>query len=319
MGAHRCGSTAMQSFLSQERSTLKKLGIDVHLRSDLSSGAIDLRRLHRHHRFDPRRYFKLRRAFRQIQELDDDKIIISDENLMGTMPGVRGHGFYPHVGALVQALVDLKGLAQDNLEVAPRLIVRRQDHFLESVYAFRVSRGLAMSFDAFITAVARTRLSWLRIAQMLEDQSSVLTSQIAVVEAWPRMSGASQALAFLTGTPEAEATVTGLAGNRRQTKNALAVMLALNQAKINWRKIPMLSNALNQLAKETTSAEGEQLDRITEHLSIWQAQRLTTCFNPVIKLQFTNAERQALLAEYEDENRAFFKLPLVVSNHETWR
>lgn len=316
MGAHRCGSTAVQTMLARERTVLKQQGIGVQIRRDTGANRLDMRRLHRFSALNPLWHIKLKQAARQIPAFQEDTAIVSDENLMGTMPGVRGHGFYPHFEALVQALVQLKRNSGDTLTIAPRMIVRRQDHFLESVYAFRVSRGMTMGFDDFVRAARQTPLSWLRLAQTLQAASDRLSPKIAVIEGWPKPTAADKALAFLIGPGDLALSNHRLTGNSRYSATELRFMLALNRAGINWRKLDGVPEAMAGMANHEAAKGPGQL---AGHLSRDQLQHLEARFSPVTKLQFSGAERRMFLSDYENENRLFFSLPLVVSGPESWQ
>lgn len=321
LGAHRCGSTAIQTLLTRERDALKNAGVAVVLREDMKNGVLDLRRLHRYRPYNPLWWLKLRRAANPgtFPQHTMTTTIISEENLMGTMPVVRGHGFYPHFEKLAQGILKLGTLAGDRFIVHPRLIARRQDRYLESVYAFRVSRGLPLSFDAFVRAATKTRISWLRLARALDSVSGEdVIPKVAVLEAWPKLSSAREALTFLEVSSSMELQSPRLTGNVRYSPNGLSLMLALNRAQINWLSQNRLTDVVQEIAAEPGLSLAGILNRCDERLSSKEMQALRDHLTESPKLGFDASERAALLADYAQENRHFLSMDMVQADTEIW-
>ena len=318
LGAHRCGSTAIQSLLRREQVALKAEGIDVFLRSDMTPGGFDLRRLHRFRRANPVWRAKLQKTARAIDAMQQQTLVVSEENIMGTMPAVRSSRFYPHFSNLVQSLVKLAALSREPLTIAPRLVVRRQDHYLESVYAFRVSRGLALGFDDFIKTATRTRISWLRLANAFDGAPSSILPSVGILEAWPKPRSADKALEFMLGRNDITLSNDRLTGNIRRTPADLKLMLALNRAKIGWQDAAWKNLVLGQ-DQTTSENDAEAVDVLKQNVGTDDFQRFETHYSQPEKLKFTSDERTAILANYHDENQEFLTLPIVRATQNVWQ
>ncbi len=317
LGAHRCGSTAIQSLLRREHDALASEGIGVFLRADMVAGGFDLRRLHRFRRANPVWRAKLQKTARAIAAMQQQTLVVSEENIMGTMPAVRSNRFYPHFSNLVQSLVRLSEMSREPLAIAPRLVVRRQDHYLESVYAFRVSRGLALGFDDFIKTATRTRISWLRLAKTFDGAPPSIMPSIGVLEAWPKPTAAAQALAFLIGDNNIALSQSRLTGNTRRSSADLGLMLALNRARINWREAAWQQGVF-EAPKDTGEQEHSAMSRLRPCLSAADLLRFEEHYSPSAKMTFTSDERAGFLAEYNEENMALMALPIVQGSPDVW-
>jgi len=102
-----------------------------------------------------------------LNQLPGDRILISNENLLGPMPGLEDRHpspFYPYLDQLVLFLTALK----PHVALHGLLFVREQYSFIRSCYQFRVHKGSAMSFAEFHGRLAGEPLSWLRVADALK-------------------------------------------------------------------------------------------------------------------------------------------------------
>lgn len=318
LGAHRCGSTAIQSLLRREHDALTGAGVGVFLRADMTTGGFDLRRLHRYRRANPIWRAKLQKTARAIEAIPQQVLVVSEENIMGTMPAVRSNSFYPHFANLVQSLVKLASLSREPLTIAPKLVVRRQDHYLESVYAFRVSRGLALGFDDFVKTATRTRISWLGLAKAFDGVPSSVLPSVGILEAWPKPTAAAQALAFLIGDNRIELSQSRLTGNTRRTPTDLRLMLAMNRAKIDWRDAAWEPDIFGG-AKDEGGLEDGAIGMLRTCLSAVELQRFQEHYRQTEKLIFTSDERTAFLAGYSQENEELMAMPIVNGPMGVWR
>lgn len=317
LGAHRCGSTAIQSLLRREHDVLEGAGIGVFLRADMTAGGFDLRRLHRYRRANPIWRSKLAKTARAIAAMPQQILVVSEENIMGTMPAVRSTRFYPHFSNLVQSLVKLSELSKDSLETLPRVVVRRQDHFLESVYAFRVSRGLAAGFDDFIKAATQTRISWLGLARAFEGVPPSISPAFALLEAWPKPTAAAQALEFLIGENSIELSQQRLTGNIRRSVADLSLMLAMSRAQINWQNAAWKNLMVNQ-NKAGTDDGREAIDVLKQNVSVGEFQRFEAHYSKPGKFGFDDAERAEFIQSYVEENNQFLRMGLVCGDASVW-
>ncbi len=317
LGAHRCGSTAIQSLLRREQTALAGEGIGVFLRADMVDGGFDLRRLHRYRRLNPVWRSKLTRTARSIEKMQQQTLLVSEENIMGTMPAVRSSRFYPHFSNLVQSLVKLAALMREPLTIAPRLVVRRQDHYLESVYAFRVSRGMALGFDDFIKAATQTRISWLALVRAFDGVPPSIMPSVGILEAWPKPTAAAQALEFLIGENPIELSKPRLTGNTRSSALKLGFMLAMNRANIGWRGAVWADDVFGGL-QSSVSGEAEAEYILKQTVGAAAFKRFSSQYSSANKLGFEDRDRSLFVESYREENRQFLQLDMVSSDGSVW-
>jgi len=229
MGLHRTATTTVQARLRTARAELAAAGTALILREDMKQNRkLDMRKWHKKSLLGKVR--KVRKSVQSfalaVERLKADTVIVSEENLIGTMPGVKGggvkkSGFYPHYSTFIQSLQQLDTYE----EVYPRLVLRRQDHFLESVYAFRVARGLTLDFPEFINSFGDCDFSWQPFKEALKPFGD--RAQIAMLEDWgDRSSLARKALAFIGASVEEPAWG---GGNQRLGENGTHLILVLNR------------------------------------------------------------------------------------------
>jgi hypothetical protein len=94
-------------------------------------------------------------------------MVISEESALGDMPSNESPAPYPCVSGAAAAFRWLSRF----FELRVCWIVRRQDTWLESMYAFRVSRGLGLDFQQFCQLLA-PRLHLLPVARALAEGAS---------------------------------------------------------------------------------------------------------------------------------------------------
>lgn len=318
MGAHRCGSTAVQSMLRREQAQLRQHGVKVLLRADMVAGGLDLRRLHKYHSVNPIWQRKLKAAALALEETNAETLLASEENLMGTMPAVRSKGFYPHFGRLVRGLARLSIMVEGRATIAPRLVIRRQDRYLESVYAFRVSRGLDLDFDTFIRNVTKAPVSWLKLANALAALPATIQPQIALLEAWPKPTAGDQALSFLIGENDLELQTRRLTGNTRHSSTALRLMLALNKANIKWQTASWKQDVFDLVEIYQDEPEADLIFALKDRVPQRHYARLKQVYSPTAKLHFDDAQRKSLMDGLADSNAELMRMDMVVSDPETW-
>lgn len=311
LGAHRCGSTAIQNLLGGKRAELERLGVGLILRRDMKDGRFDIRRLHRFNSFNPFWHWRLKGLAEQIIRLPHQTILVSEENLIGTMPGVLDAGFYPYFGSMIKGLSALQRLLSRHCSIHPRIVVRRQDRFIESVYAFRVSRGLDVSFDAFLKQIQADQLSW---AAMLNDIERVIPgvdSKFAVLEAWPRHEGAQKVLEFLSLPDVLGEKPQRLIGNARFDAERLRVLLAANQAGFNAHK----GFGVNQLLSLSVEEITHQIETVlsSNQLAVFRAR-----LREQASLLFSDTARKIFLDQYHAENQKFLCHAQVDVDADVW-
>ncbi|WP_262693906.1 hypothetical protein [Kordiimonas aquimaris] len=311
IGTHRCGSTAIQTMLDGLRSKFEENNISIVMRSDMERGVLDFRRLHRFNRLNPMWIYKLRRLADDIKRSASHTIVVSEENIMGTMPGVLSPDFYPYFPRLIGSFAFLVERLAPEWTVCPRLVVRRQDHYLESVYAFRVSRGLTLGFNDFLAQIDISSLSWVPFLDQLINLRDVCNVKIAALEMWHGDSAAKEAARFLEISDVEDMEFQRLRGNRRHDPEALTFILACNRMGIDGSQV----FDAKQASLIDCAALVEQLgDQITPQ----QRSQLISEISKPVELGFSASDRNSFLAVLEDQNNEFLNHESVISNSAVW-
>jgi|GEM_PF-1713659 len=221
-GFHRCASTAVQDLLRARRPVIEASGTALLLREDLEGwlAGRQLRLLYRHKAGSLPSAVRFALAKSMLRRTGAARVLISEENLIGMMPGVAETRFYPHFRAFLKAV---KLLSQD-FDISLRFITRRPDRFLESAYAFRVVRGLRMPFPAFLEAVGQDAADWSRLAAEVEAAGLLGLTRFACLEAWGQENPGAAALAFLGHADAADGDLK-FSGNRRRTADELQAVV----------------------------------------------------------------------------------------------
>lgn len=313
MGAHRCASSATQAFLRRNRADIEP-HMCLMLRDDLAAGkhGIAMNRLYDYRAWHLARRAEVAATRKAIAAVSQDSILVSEENLMGLMPGHLGAGFYPGFERFCAALGRLAGVA----EIHPRLIVRRQDRLLESIYGFRVAFGLRDDMPAFLAPLVGEDLSWMRMIHAFERFGFGETAKIDVLEAWPREGTTAHLMAFL-GLPELPLSGGGLRmGNSRFSEAALELMLAMNRTgtgvDISWRR-QVLFPALRQGAEPTVQLIAELLELPEDRAAVLRA-----ALQVPARFSLTDEERAAILKSCGESNCVFLKHAMVGASGDIW-
>jgi len=300
-GLHRCASTAVQSLLRRNREAIEATGTRLLLREDMMSGffGLSLRLLYRHRQYLPQAQARLLRARTGLRATRADTVLISEENLIGMMPGLFSHRFYPHLPHFISALA----LLSRTVEIHPRFIVRRQDRFLESVYAFRVFRGYTLSFPDFLASTGARSLSWFMLVRQLERYGLDKSARLVPLEAWPQAGAAAHAMAFLDHGHVPIAASERLSGNPSLGRDALKLLLAMNRMELGmdkaWRHAALLP-LLRSSGPSIYAPEAAGLP-VTAEMRATLADNLAQD----VSVGFTAAERDDLMNFYTRHNAEF--------------
>jgi hypothetical protein len=313
MGAHRCASSATQAFLRRNSADILP-HMCLMLRDDLTAlkHGIAMTRFYDYRFWHLGRRAEVTATRKAIAAMPQDSILVSEENLMGLMPGHLGAGFYPGVERFCAALSKLAGVA----EIHPRLVVRRQDRLLESIYGFRVAFGLRDDMPAFLAPLLGSDLSWLRMVRAFERFGFGDTAKIDVLEAWPREGTTEHLMTFL-GLPELPLSGGGLRmGNSRFSEAALELMLAMNRTgtglDISWRR-QVLFPALRQGAEPSVQLIADLLEMPEDRAAVLKA-----ALQVPARFSLTNEERAAILDACEESNRTFLQHAMVGASGDIW-
>ncbi|NVJ98059.1 MAG: hypothetical protein HWE25_07900 [Alphaproteobacteria bacterium] len=179
-GFHRCASTATQDLIRQQRAAIETTGTTIMLREDLA-GWLSGRQLRLLYRYRPEGLTSRLRLWlvkRMLRKTRANRVLISEELLLGLMPGVRERGFYPNFGNFLSAMHALS----DEFDIQLRFIVRRPDRFLESAYAFRVPRGLLGDFQSYLGTIGPDAGRWLPLLRQVEQCGLGRQTRFGVLE-----------------------------------------------------------------------------------------------------------------------------------------
>ncbi|WP_068304417.1 hypothetical protein [Kordiimonas lacus] len=222
-GFHRCASTAVQDMLRARRTAIEATGTALLLREDLQGWLTgrQLRLLYRHQDDSLVSSLRLKLVASMLQRIRADRIVISEELLLGLMPGVRDPGFYPHFGNFMRAM---KRLAK-SFDVDLRLVARRPDRFLESAYAFRVRQGLREAFPDYVARIGEQDVSWLRLVREVERAGLTANTRFTCLESWPKERAGHAVLEFLGLDTVAGDTPIKLSGNPSWSADRLQATL----------------------------------------------------------------------------------------------
>lgn len=313
-GLHRCASTAIQSLLERCRADIEGAGTRLLLRKDLMPGFFgqSVRLLYRHRQYLPQAQVRLARARAGLKATRLDTTLISEENLIGMMPGLFSHRFYPSLPYFIRALA----LLSRSVDIHPRFVVRRQDRFLESVYAFRVFRGYTLSFADFLASTGARSLSWFTLVRQLERYGLDRTARLVPLEAWPKEQAPALAMAFLDHGHIPLSDGERLSGNPSLGRDALKLLLAMNRMGLgmekDWRRrefMPLLRTSgpsvyLPEAAGLPVTAEirATLADHLAQNISVG----------------FTDTERDALMNFYTRHNAEFLGHPIVGQPTDLW-
>ncbi len=161
IGAHRCASTAIQLLLKANRKPLKKAGYDLWFRGPKKHDA-DFRTLNALYQYNSLNPFMARRVSGLAKRLSaEGKLIISEENILGRMVGVKDHSLYAGSANLFKRFATVRKKMKADLRLV--MMLRPQDSLIESLYAFRVTRGERCSFNDFVSRLDLDSFSYDRI------------------------------------------------------------------------------------------------------------------------------------------------------------
>ena len=314
IGAHRAGSTTIQHLLCSRSDALRREGIAVLTRSQLMSdrwlaplavarGGI----------------LSTLAGAAVLHRLRGEVAVVSEENMLGLMPGHRPEEFYAqHRTALRNFALWARWFA-----ISLRWIVRRQDRFLESVYAFRISRGTTEDFATFCGRL-HDRLHWLRLAQSLArlqrcDLRIGLFEDVIAGESAPRLTR------FL-GLP-GDADLWG-ATLRRRNFSVSGPMLSFMRGL--WLYDPSINTVEQRKAVATVLERHKDsvLPPLKEMEQAFDASPLQIAFSQVRAAhafaakapepKFDARQRRALLDHYAEENRRLMSLPCIEGHRDLW-
>jgi len=304
LGAHRAGSSTIQGILVRRQAALADVGVVAWTRRDLAGHPARRQILAL-----PRSIARGLVAAVPIARAPGRLVIVSEENLLGRMPGHRGAGFYDGYARALRAL----GALGRVFDLGLRWIVRRQDRFLESVWSFRVGRGATEDFPSFAKRIGGS-LHWLPIARALAGTRAEV--RIALFEDLFARRTEGDIGRFLDLPPSPRRDGRRLAkGNAGLRGVAAQVMLRLNRiARLDPEARRRAVAALFHVNEPTppdgfADTVGISRSLVTEAFAIEG--------DPPPR--FRRRERVAFLETYGAENRELAAMTVVVGAAEAWR
>jgi hypothetical protein len=171
VGLHKTGSTLLQRALRDLRQELAKRGVLVRPRDEMYEDT-DFRRLVRGlqaGRLLGRRQVAhvTERTRTLMQPGDFDRLVFSDETLLGTFPDFRRPCDAYSCG--IPALRWMVDSVAAPTPVRVLLYVRRQDQFLESVYLQEIHQGSTETFGEWFSTIDVARFDWLSLSRRVEE------------------------------------------------------------------------------------------------------------------------------------------------------
>jgi len=303
LGMHRCASTTVQNLLRANRCLLAERGVGVVLRADMEAKpALDMRRWHRRSGFDPRAKGAMLRFADAVDAVPETHVIISEENLVGTMPGALDRRFYPHFERFLARLTPLR----ERFDLQLRVVARQQDRFLESVYAFRVARGLKEDFDSFLASFSPASFDWRKLSNVLDKHGLAEQSRIAMMDDWQGRA-LNHHLAELVNL-DSEGLILRSRGNPSVPTACLPLLLAVNRAGLMMDRAVRKSKLL-PLLTGTEMAEPGLLAGLLSGQEIADVDRR---FESRIPTGFSAAGRTSFMAQYQKANSAFLNHACII-------
>jgi len=183
IGAHRTGTTTLQSYLAQNRVELLQAGAEVwgpeRTRSGLFSGLVkrpdDITRevAQRAQRSTGR----IKMEMHRLHHIGRQSLIVSEENMIGAMGNnLRASRLYPAVGARLDRFATAFGDRCRRIAIS----IRSYDSYWASGLAFALPRGRAMPDQTALDRLVTQPMRW---RQLIEQAAAVFPRAEVVV--WP--------------------------------------------------------------------------------------------------------------------------------------
>ena len=309
IGLHRTGTTTLQRLLRDQREKLEEKGVSLVLRRDMRAHEnLDMRRLYASRWWRPKKTAPIMDG---LAALGGNSVIVSEEGLPGIMPGIRNMRAYPTIDTFAKKIAEFSG----RFDVQPRLMLRRQDKFIESVYAFRVSRGMNMSFREFIKKVPTADLDWRRFTKAFE-KAGLKNSEFHVLEAALGDAFAEQLIDMfgLSGVIEVPEKLTR--GNGRQREEALKLALALNKAQLLTVGDDRKQFVYRKFEKKRALTAEECLYELP--INPVEKDRVRAIMAEDTSFSFSDEERTAFLSKYEKANSELLAHDFVKADADIW-
>ncbi len=327
MGVHRSGSTSLQSYLKASASALEEADIKLLTRDELK-GVVFKGYLTRLKHISPN---SLLRTYIQnhvettLNKVSCSNIIMTEENLIGGMPVMRsGVGTpYPKANLFLRSLNHWR----HDFDIYPRFIVRRQDRWIESLYAFQVYRGLGARFSEFVSYFSRLNMDWGVLIDDLDHFKLIDKSIIMPLQTCSGRAYEDWVPKFL-GIEHRHFGVATVGTNESMLLRDLKLFWALN--KIGWakgkrgkrrnlrRKLVQLSHSHGD--RELERAEiGDYLAEAGVRVPKQQLKHVESAYLGMEIPYFSDQGREIFLKPYQDANKRFLAHSQVMATCDLWQ
>lgn len=264
IGAHKTGSTALQAALTNAAQMLHAYRVAAMPRAEIARMFV---------------YEQLPEARDVVKNTNPGTLILSHEVLLGWPFGPVG-GLIPTYGALypeTERRLDFLSDIFAGLDTEVIYYIRDQDTFLESFYIQSVQMGATISFDAWISKIDLSRLSWAPIIAQIRERFPVRVKQYESEFARPQSEAFARFVATVVPSISRhmlDKTAFEQPVNRSLNATGLTLMTEINEIGLN----PKHRTALRLL--------------LQKHLSNTSGDRPT----------LLSEEQKAVLAAYRAEN-----------------
>jgi len=109
----------------------------------------------------------------RLDEINNDKILISWEGFLGHSSLDHYEGIYTHIDSVTESIRRIFG----NHTLRILTVIRRQDDFIESCYLQQIKEGRSLSFSEFFEKIDISKLSWL---ELMDSLNKVFPNRLAV-------------------------------------------------------------------------------------------------------------------------------------------
>ena len=310
VGLHRCASTSIQIMLETLRPQIEASGTDLVLRKNMKASywLNEFRSIQRHDSVGLKGWWRGTVGCAALARLPHERLLVSEEALYGTMPGHTDHQFYPRHEQLWTALA-----RSHRLEVHPRIVVRRQDKWIESIYGFRVAHGLKVDFADFADGFDPAQIDYNILLSTLDRFNLLSRTRFGILEDWIKR-GTLECAAELLDLP-IDNNVPQMKRNRRQSPHALRILVALNRSagsEIDQSQRASVNKAIRQLGPDCSLTEITPLleaalpSELQHHIA-----KIVNSYDPEMPVKMTDDQRGTWRSAMKDKNREFLDHPTV--------
>ncbi|KUJ76940.1 hypothetical protein AVO45_10660 [Ruegeria marisrubri] len=200
IGAHRCATTSFQRYMRCNSARLSRSGIGFwgpyRVRNDLFQGVVPTRTGFIAHRRRRQAVARVRVRLDRCARRGIKHLVVSDENMLGTMPrNLREASLYPNAAERLAAYAGVFGARVTEVV----LNIRSLDQYWTSVMAYGAAKGRNMPGPAGMEKISRAGRSWRHVVGEVAQALPAARLKILPFESFAGHPDAQ--LAALTGQP----------------------------------------------------------------------------------------------------------------------